>query len=153
MDMRNQLETLANAGCTWAMIELGDKNLYEKAISSDGVEKALVWYQKAADCGDPIGLHRLARIYYNGHFVKQNYGKALLNFRLITLKNQDMNDELYRIIMIDSMFHLGEIYCAGNCGEDDMRIGMEWMKKAADLGDPAAKAFLVMLKSEQKNRE
>ena len=105
MDMRNQLETLANAGCTWAMIELGDKNLYEKAISSDGVEKALVWYQKAADCGDPIGLHRLARIYYNGHFVKQNYGKALLNFRLITLKNQDMNDELYRIILYAHLFY------------------------------------------------
>ena len=153
MDMRNQLEPLANAGCTWAMIELGDKNLYEKAISSNGVEKALAWYQKAADCGEPLGLHRLARIYYNGHYVKQDYGKALLNFHLVTRKIQSVNDDRYRVILIDSMFHLGEIYSAGKCGKDDLRIGIEWMKKAADLGDPVAKAYLVILKEEYKRRK
>ena len=87
-------------------------------------DKAMEWYQKAAEFGDPDGMCRAGVMYQTGRGVSKDYEKAMEWY----LKATELGSS-------DAMDHIGTLYeCGLGVPQDDSKA-MEWYLKAAELGD------------------
>ena len=90
-------------------------------------EKAYWWFSEAAEKGSVKGLNNLGVMYLRGDYVKQNTEQAIKLFER-TARAKDT----------DGMMMLSNIYSSQNQPEKSL----EWLKKAAELGNKEAKQRL-----------
>lgn len=87
---------------------------------------------------DEVYLH-MADIYYSGHGVNVDYGKAFNYYK----RAADMNNPT-------AIYDLAVCYYNGNGVEMNRSLAKEYIRKAADLGSPAAQEYL---ESERREEE
>ena len=144
-----QLIDGADKGVPRMMCMLGDKYLHGDKVQRD-VEKAKDLYQKAEDCNDPVGMVKLAHLFYDDFLIDSNYKEAAKHFKKAADIGIDRSKDIaHNSAVIDAMYHYGEMCYNGKGIEKDVTSGMYWMKLAADAGDPVAKEFLKYMQSEQ----
>lgn len=121
-DARWYLETAVKSANPQAEYLLG--YLYACALGCDrDIEKALVWYLRAAEHGYVPAQTAAANIYLNGDDVPANYAEA---YRLFSLAVQKEDPE--------AEFWLGRMYSEGFNVEADLEKAVCWMEKAAQKG-------------------
>ena len=92
--------------------------------------KALEYYAKAAELGDPVGIYQMGLCYETGHGFPQNFAKAVEWYQ----KGADMDDTA-------CLTRLGAFYEAGWGVEKDMEKAISCYERAMELGDADAKTF------------
>ncbi len=99
-------------------------------------DKAIKWYQRAADHKDPMGLMRLARCYaLGGRGVEQDLVKA---FELYSEAAETGDD--------GALYHLGLCYEHGQGVDIDLIKAMQNYQAAADAEHDRANDALAMLR-------
>jgi len=154
----------AELGHTEAMIKLGFKCRYGVGGMTKNPERAVDWYRKAAELGDVQAIYDLALCYRNQlknpekavelyrktADLGQSYpmfllGKCYENGDGVS-KNQEKANKWYQkaaeLGMIDAMYSLGYNLIYGYQETPvNARLGLEWIRKAADLGHKNAKKY------------
>ncbi|KAG0283746.1 hypothetical protein BGZ96_011870 [Linnemannia gamsii] len=128
-------ETVMNArhGDAHAQVALRDLCRLGQGVQQS-YQKAIDWYLKAADQGDPVGQRRVGALYNHGLGVKKNSQTAMVWF----LKAVDQGDAA-------SQRNIGVLYhCSHGIARDDSKA-MEWYSKAAEQGDAAAQYALGLM--------
>nr|DAZ40298.1 MAG TPA: hypothetical protein [Caudoviricetes sp.] len=107
--------------------------LFEMGYGVDAdSEKAMSWYNKAANCGNASAMNQLGDIYRTGrNNVEVDYNEALKWFEMAAEANQE-----------DAMMNLGIMYSSGEGVATDKKEGFQWYKKAADNGSVEALEYL-----------
>jgi len=119
-----------------------------------------------AESGDPKAQGALGFVYYKGKGVKINYDEAFKWARLAGEQGVDSAQclvGLFYCIKSDdnegfkwfelaaqkryapALYHIGYMYFFGKGVEKNEEAGIEWLEKAADLGEGRAKGFLIAL--------
>lgn len=94
----------------------------------EDMQKAIHWYQKAADLGDPEAQNSLGEIYlYGAEGIEEDESKALKLFKLASDKNLN-----------GALKNLGDCYYYGWGTDEDFNECLKWYVKAADEGDDEA---------------
>lgn len=125
-DARWYLETAVKSANPQAEYLLG--YLHACALGCDrDIEKALLWYLRAAEHGYAPAQTAAASIYIDGEDVPQNYAEA---YRLLSLAVQKEYTE--------AEFRLGLMYSEGLHAETNPEKAVYWMEKAAQKGYDAA---------------
>jgi len=124
----------------------GQAPFIEKKRLSDGPESnanvnlgenedVLMYYQQAADSGDPTAQSTLGQLYYYGaRGVARNFEQALHYFTQAAEQGDGV-----------SMSNLGHMYAQGLGTTQDNATALHWFKKGALLGNAAAKNGLGYL--------
>jgi len=117
-----------------AQWQLGSMYLIGR-IGNEGLDKdfyqARVWFEKAANNGESLGMESLGRIYANGKGVAKNYSTAIKWFeRAIEKGNRG------------ALVALGSMHETGKVAPKDKERAMEFYRKAASLGDYSAGSIL-----------
>ena len=94
-------------------------------------EKAMEWWQKAADQGYAQAQFNLGVIYASDEWVTQDYKKAMEWWQ----KAADQGDA-------EAQYNLGVIYACGKWVEQDDEKAVEWYEKAAQQGHAKAQNSL-----------
>ena len=113
----------AKEGESTAMVNLG--SIYENG-EIDGepdYDACFAWYKEAADLKDPHGMYNLARCYYHGMGVPEDFPKALELFRTLT----EMEEP-------DAFLYMGLCYQEGNGVRKNRKTAFTWYMRGADLG-------------------
>ena len=97
------------------------------------VEKAVYWWQKAADAGDSDAQYRLAFCYLKGDGVEKDVEKAVYWWQ----KAADAGDS-------DAQYRLAFCYLKGDGVEKDVEKAVYWCQKAADAGNSGAEYMLEL---------
>ena len=113
-----ELEEKANEGNPSNQVEYG--RYFERLCQ---YEKALPWYQKAADQGYAEGELKVGFFYHNGRGVKQDYAKALEWY-----KKADEHGNL------SATYNIGLINELGNIDKPHPKIAFSYYLKAAEQG-------------------
>ena len=87
-------------------------------------EQAFFWYNESAQKNSDVGMFNVARCYHDGYGVEQNIEKAVEWFK----KSAEAK-------CVDAMLELS-MYYRKTLADDGK--SKRWLKKAADLGSPAA---------------
>jgi len=97
------------------------------------LELAGDWAYRAACEGDSVGQLTIGMLYeHGGGAIKKNMAEAF-RWYLSAAENGSAV----------GMYWVGAMYCRGEGIERDANEGQEWLKKAADAGDEAAKEALA----------
>lgn len=125
----SRLIQLIDEGCDEAYYYVGC--IYEEG--GNGVEKdlakAIFYYEKSTqEYGSVEGCLALARLYYFGIGVPQNYQKA---FDLLTLIADEANNGRGHGV---AHMMLGQMYAFGHGVQQDLGIARKYFQKAADQG-------------------
>lgn len=96
----------------------------------DQLEKAVSFYQRAADQGDIQGMLKLARCYLDGTGVRVNEEIAFKYYEMAA-----------KLGSKDGIFWLGICYRTGLGVEENFKKGEELLQKAADKGCLLARGF------------
>lgn len=111
-------------GFTKSALILGLMHREGKGVRKD-INKALEWYQKAADAGDATGLAILAQLYADGKELPPNPAKAIALAKTAAEKGNT-----------GAMIFIGDVFLNGNQGlKKDPKEAMKWYKLAAEAGD------------------
>jgi TPR repeat protein len=94
-------------------------------------DKALEYYQKAADQGHANAQYNLGGMYGKGQGVGQDFREAIKWWR----KAADLG-------FADAQYNLGVMYGKGQGVEKE---GIKWLRKAAEKGNEPARAALKRL--------
>lgn len=103
-----------------AQYELG-KMYYNGIGVAQNYQKALEWYEKAANQGDVAAQYKLGVMYQDGEGVRQDYHKAVEWYTKAS--NQGY---------ADAQFNLGIMYYDGKGVRQDYKKSFEWYRKAAN---------------------
>lgn len=142
----SRLTAAADAGETWAMVELGQR--YGRAIlgpayADENQAESVRWFRRAADAGSITGLMGLADRYAVGKGVPQNYHEAvrlLEQARALALRQND------RRLATECEVLLAVIYFDGKGGvPKDQVTALQYLRDAADRGQLRAINFLATL--------
>lgn len=90
----------------------------------ENIQKAIYWYKKSAELGDPEAQNNLGLIYLNGSGVPENKFEALRWFKLSSRK-----------YLTGALKNTGDCYYAGWGTSQDFYEAILWYKKAAEEGD------------------
>src|SRR5258708_3511206 len=102
-------------------------------------EAAARWYRRAiAEADDPVAHAGMARLYFNGSGVEQDYSKALRHC-------EKAGDDPTAWTLIGVMYHLGKDV------EKDLVKACEYYQKAVDRGYVLAAQYLGQLEMERGN--
>lgn len=117
----------AKQGNVYAMGKLADLLVEEKP------QQALVWWQKAAEQGDPLSLCRLAMLYLEGKCsLEKNTKKAL-----------DLLERARKEGSSEALWRLGSLYQHGAPGlKVDMKKAVTLNLEAAKMGDRVAQLHM-----------
>jgi len=107
----------------WAMFNIGNLYFDAKGVTQD-YDKAMEWYQKAADIDYLPAIHNVGYLYYHGYGVPQDYKKAFQYFSRASERGYAL-----------SKGKLGEMYYNGYYVEQDYDKAFELLKKAAEATD------------------
>lgn len=129
------LEKAVDAGSTRACNMLGD--YYEER---EEYEKAVTYFQKAADCGDLTGICNLGYCYEKGYGVTLNYKRA---YQLYMTAATQGSIRAYKMI--------ANCYLEGIHVEQDAVEALNWLTKAADAGDVHAMYVIGSLLEDGEN--
>lgn len=124
----NIMYPMALEGNVQAQGNLGMLYNLGRGVAQDK-EKAYWWFSEAAESGSINAINNLAVMYYQGSYVKKDEKQAIKLFET-TAKAKN----------VDAMMMLSEIYHK----QHDETKSFEWLKKAADLGNPLAKLRMAM---------
>ena len=106
-------------------------------LKGDGVEKnvekAVYWWQKAADAGNSAAQFNLAICYLKGDGVEKDVEKAVYWWQ----KAADAGDST-------AQYRLAFCYLKGEGIEKDVEKAVYWWQKAADTGDSDAEYMLEL---------
>ena len=97
-------------------------------------QKAIEWYQKAAQQGLAKAQSNLGGMYANGHGVKQDYQKAIEWYQKAAQQG-----------LAKAQYNLGLVYENGYGVTQDYEEAMFWYQKAADQGYALAQDALKKL--------
>lgn len=97
-------------------------------------QKAIEYYELAAEKGDVISMCELGRIYLAGEEVEQDFDIARKWFE----KGAENNDAI-------SLCYLAAIYYFGNGVKEDIEKAEKLFRKAAELGSKAANELIEEL--------
>ena len=105
--------------------------LGEKYYNGDGVEKdyekAVEYYEKAAELENAAAQNNLGLCYENGHGVLQDYKEAVKWYRKAAEQGNTV-----------AQYNLGHCYANGIGVPRDHKEAVKWYRKAAEQGDTAA---------------
>ena len=105
--------------------------LGEKYYNGDGVEKdyekAVEYYEKAAELENAAAQNNLGLCYENGHGVLQDYKEAVKWYRKAAEQGNTV-----------AQYNLGHCYANGIGVPRDYKEAVKWYRKAAEQGDTAA---------------
>ena len=107
---------------------------------------ALKYLTEASDQGHGNSQYALAKIYFEGKYLKQNCNRAIDLFeKSIEKKSEDF----YISIFIDTEELIGDMYRKGCVDlEKDIGLAMEWYAKGDKKNNPNAQYKLYEIKSE-----
>jgi len=156
------LRSAAAAGNPAAEFLVGVKYTEGSGVPAD-LEKAAVWYQKAADKGLAPAQYRLASLYEKGRGVEKDLpkakawytkaaeagnAKAMHNLAVLYAEGAGGEpdyaaaakwfEEAANYGVKDSLFNLGILYAGGIGVDKDLVDSYKWFAIAADQGDPEA---------------
>lgn len=94
-----------------------DTRHYHRFVKQS-LDKALYWYQKAADQGSAVAQTNLGAMYQDGRGVKQSYEKALSLYRKAAEKNNDAKK------------YIGMMHEKGMGVEQSYEKALSWYQKA-----------------------
>ena len=127
----------ATQGKAKAMYNLGYLYLHGQGVAMDNAAAAQ-WFQKSADAGLLAGQLWVGLAYYNGDSVlKQDYGAAL---KWLKLAAEQQTGSAVDQGKADNA--LGYMYCSGVGVALDVKEGLSWYEKGAELGDGRAQFHL-----------
>ena len=106
--------------------EQGDMYYYGKGVPTD-YEKAIEWYEKAAEQGHEEAQYALGLMYQNGKGVAQDDQQAFEWYRKAAEQGHS-----------DAQNHLGRMYKYGEGVAQDDQKAVEWFRKAAEKGNASA---------------
>ncbi len=130
--------------------------------------EAFAWYKKAAEQGDSFGEYQVASYYEKGVVVKKDLNEAEKWYLKSAEKGNPMGqykcsefcyrrgDEANMLIWqtqaadqgyAPAQYNLGISYAYGNGVTEDMEKAREWIKKAAEQGEPNAIEWLDHVKT------
>jgi TPR repeat protein len=160
-----------DAGDPEGYMELGVLYNEGKIVERD-TEKASVYYQKAVDGGYVNANNNLGTLYLNGDGVEENVDKAIdcfieaseegnvnapRNLGIIYSddkygrKDSSKAAEWYEIAAergnAESQLFLGRMYIEGNGVDENFKLGMYWISRAASGGNKAAIEMMQMMRS------
>jgi hypothetical protein len=122
--LRQGIENLSPLGLTGSVRDVAAAY---SAFDKGSYEKALEIVRPLAENGDARAQSLLARMFYRGRGVRQDYIEALRWFRLAA----DQGDAI-------AQFNLGVIYSEGQGVPQDNAEAANWYRLAADQGNPQA---------------
>ncbi|POG76297.1 kinase-like domain-containing protein [Rhizophagus irregularis DAOM 181602=DAOM 197198] len=97
---------------------------YRDGVETEkNLEKALYWYQKAAEKDHTIAMFNLANYYYNGKGTEKNFKKAFYWYQKAAENGQ-----------IHAMYNLVAYYRNGEETEKNLEKSFYWCQKAAKKG-------------------
>lgn len=105
-------------------------------LGRDGAEKAVRYFEKSAEFGCAIGMYNLAYHYENGKGVAKDKIRAASYYKLVA----ESGNVFWRGEALNS---LGRMYIDGAFGKKGDPRGVEYFKKAADLGCASGVANLA----------
>lgn len=117
----------------WAQNHLG--YLYE---TQKDYNKALGYYLKSANKGNTHAMLNLARLYYKGQGVNQNYAEALRWLKIAASLDSAI-----------AMYNLGYMYMKGQGTQKNIDEAKRWYKAAASKGDKKSQKALEILSKNQ----
>lgn len=111
----------------------------------------LKWFQIRAEKGTPLDKYNLALCYYYGKGIPQNQERALAWCeKAANLGNKEAQKKLIRLYQeeaekgnAEAQCNLGICYYYGKGVKQDHKMGIEWCKKAANLGNKEAQKNLI----------
>ncbi len=112
-----------------AWYETGKKHYDKKEYS-----KALEYYRKAADKGNPDAMAGIGHMYYNGRGVKEDNPEALKWYKKAAANGN-----------IKAMIYIGNMYLNGYGVKEDGHEAVKWYKKAADKGNTKAMNYIALI--------
>ena len=148
----------AEYGDVEAQCELGDCYYYGNGVSKD-LEKAFMWFSKAAEQGSDFAQCALGFMYENGELVSKNIEKAIEWYNLaaeqgnpdaqyllaeLYFDGEEVQEDLAKAVNLyrkaaaqgheDAQFSLGWCYKEGLGVEKNLTKAKEWFQKAANEG-------------------
>lgn len=123
--MYKSLEIQARKGNDSAMVSIGEYYELGQRVKVD-LDKALFWYKKAAEKGNPIGMHNTAMLLFN------RKDPEFMSFALRAADNG----------FIPSQRFLGELYLKKGSKVEQI-VGMNWLLKSASKGDAQSSMILA----------
>jgi len=108
----------------------------QEAFNRGDYAKALQLWQQLANDGQPEAQVFVGLAYANGWGVKKNLEEAS-NWYMRAAENNNASGQ----------FLLGLHYVTTGVNQYDVRVGIKWLKRAADNGDKQAIRFLKKAKS------
>ncbi|MBT4378061.1 MAG: sel1 repeat family protein [Gammaproteobacteria bacterium] len=120
----------AQLGDPNGMRQLGLAHLMGHGVTKDGVV-AISWFRKAIKLNNSQAIVNLGRMYASGEGVTRDFNEA---FRL--MQEAAARDQT------DAMNYLADAYSRGVGVPVDRKQALVWVTKAAEMGDPWAKANL-----------
>lgn len=135
MDME-RLFADANKGVLPALSVLGDMYLngYEESGIKPDLNKAIEYYEKAADGGMESAMMQLGYIYCSGEHMQPDYEKGIGYY----MRAADLGNTT-------ALGNLGLSYIKGYGVEKDEKKGFEYFLKAAEGGHPKAMHQVALL--------
>lgn len=122
---------MADHDCQYSQCLLGI--MYENGVGvKQDIEKAIVWYKKAASKGVAEAQFRLGRLYYFGKKVKRDPKEAAI--WLEEAADQGIAEAQYLI---------GKMYLSGDGVPREIRKAKRWLHLAADRGIADAKRLIA----------
>jgi hypothetical protein len=117
------IKPLADQGIPRAEVILGF--FYERGIGTEpDAALAVEWYRKAADKGQPAGLHNLAYSYENGE----------LGLPVDEAKAYELYLKAVEVEYAPSIHNLGRMYIYGTAPTQDVDLGRALLERAVSLG-------------------
>ena len=123
--------TAAREDDTEAEVLIGDLLSLGLGIEQN-ISEALIWYEIAANNGDPIGMLRLAEMYGSGEIIQVDKNKSLYWYRQATETGS-----------ADAMYKFAEQCRYGIVTPPNLKQAIHWHIKAADAGSVRAYDFLL----------
>lgn len=113
----------AQMGYLKAIKQLGDWYVTDKLPNKE-YDKAVFWYQKGFELGDPQSTDQLAKCYERGIGTAKDIDKAIYLF-----------EKAYQGGNAGSCFSLARIYEKGDYVDMDLELAISWYRKGAAMGD------------------
>lgn len=135
------LAPMAEQGDVEAQYYLG--YLYDYCLVGEDPALAAHWYEKAAEGGYVKALLALGQLYQSGEGVAEDEERAeslckqAVDAGALELSDDELNG--------DGMFYIGRMYAISLGVEQDYAKAMEWLLKAADLGNASSMRLIGVL--------
>ena len=126
LDYQQLLECLENEDHEWAMINIGYMYAEGLGVYKD-YQKALEWYEEAADRGSILAMNIIGKMYWNGVGVRQDFEQAMGWFKEAAARGNAL-----------AMARIGSMYLEGMGVNEDYQQAMDWLERAADAGNANA---------------